>query len=679
MFQTYFDLARRPFASVPSPDDYFPSNSVEAARTSLVRLIEREEGPAIVVGQVGIGKSLLCQLLADSFRHRCRTVVLPSGRLCTRRSLLQVILYQLGLSYRDQDEGELRLTLIDHLTNRSLCPNGILLLVDEADDLPMSLLDELRAITNLMVDNEACVRLVLFGSPRLEEKFTHPRLESFNQRLAGRFYLEPFRTEETRDYIESRISECGADPSEVFTPEAITAIQRATGGIPRLINQVSDHALVLAAADDRLVVDASSIEEAWADLQQLPMPFERGGHSSRIDFPADIIEFGELDSVDGNVAARAEQHLSQIESHIDGADPDDEDYQPLLTELDEIETSTSPDLPGSTPEVTLYFHAPHNPFGDDFEEEELVVDQFTPTNTPGLRPNLMGLSAEAESKGSFESDQDSDSLVTPSAADDVTLGESFVADSDAEAAKTEPADESSPDAYAIAALDLVEAVEDAIHINAMHDQMSEDDSCEYILGEFGVEVIHVAAAADESELGDPMATTGDASAINSIVTEELLCEFEWTANFVDDEEVQSDSETELCQETDVADDACDESVPQDEDPSFVAQSELDIESPPELEPETVSESEPEFESEPDAEPESTSEVSDNDAEMLELVPVAAVSTPEPIERAPEVSASSYHEHMETETERHSAKPEATNTASAHDYRRLFSQLRRPRR
>ena len=372
MFESYFQLQRRPFSSVPSTEQYFAAATIESTRVSLVRLIERQSGPGLVVGAIGTGKSLLCELIAESFRHRCRTIILPSGRLCTRRSLLQVILYGLGLPYRELEEGELRLSLIDHVTNKDVCPNGLLLLVDEADNLPMTLLDELRSMTNLCCEGEPCVQMALFGTPRLEEKFTHPRLDSFNQRIAGRFYLDSFTSDETAQYVTQLFDECGGNANEVFSEGALQAIHSATEGIPRLINQLADHALIMATANSIRHIEGQDVEEAWADLQQLPFPAPTHGISD--DLPADIVEFGQLEDMTDAVG-QAESALDEIEAQMDLVSDEAVEAE-FVTHTNVASQEPPSDNPPDEPEVTLYFHEAHDPFGNDFEEEEVVIDHF---------------------------------------------------------------------------------------------------------------------------------------------------------------------------------------------------------------------------------------------------------------------------------------------------------------
>ena len=390
MFETYFQLQRRPFSSIPTPDQYFPAASIEEARQAVVGIVDRQQGPALVIGGVGLGKSLLCQVVAESFRHRCRTVIFPSGRLCTRRALLQVILYEIGLPYRDQEESELRLSLIDHVTNVDLCPNGLLLLVDEADNLTMALLDELRSLTNLTSVGNAAVRVVLFGGPRLEERFAHPRLESFNQRLSGRFYLEPFTAEETAAYVTQQFADSGGDPEQVFTAEALKSIYKATEGIPRLINQLVDHALIMATANGAPEIDQPEVDEAWADLQQLPFPTHRRTDNTSSELPTDIIEFGQLSDDDADdgfeleaAEAKAESALDVISDQMDIID----------VESESIDDGSTP--PSNEPEVSLYFHEAHDPFGDDFEDEEVVLESFVSPDAMSQRHRRQVASEES--------------------------------------------------------------------------------------------------------------------------------------------------------------------------------------------------------------------------------------------------------------------------------------------
>jgi general secretion pathway protein A len=228
MYEDYFGLCKRPFAAVPRVDQYYAAAAIEAARQTLARCIERAEGPGLVVGPSGTGKTLLCRILAEQFKDTFEAVLLSSGRLSTRRALLQAILFGMGRPYRGMDEGELRLAMVDHLTAGDDCPQGMLLLVDEAHTLPLRLLEEIRMITNLVSGGQARVRLVLAGGSVLEERFASPKLNCFNQRIAARCYLESFNREETEGYIHAQIKWAGGEGPEVIPSDACHAVYQAS-------------------------------------------------------------------------------------------------------------------------------------------------------------------------------------------------------------------------------------------------------------------------------------------------------------------------------------------------------------------------------------------------------------------------------------------------------------------
>src|SRR5262245_28737865 len=219
MYETAFQMAQRPFAAAPTPAAYVRTQTHQAAVENLVRCIERAEGVGLVVGPAGSGKSLLLQLLAAGFRNQFHVALLNSAQLCTRKALLQSILFELKLPYRELDEGELRLSLLQHLEPRDGSSQGLLLLVDEAHTLPQRLLEELRQLTNVVKNGQPRVRLVLAGNASLEERLGNPKLESFQQRLATRCYLSPLTREETLQYVREQIAQTGGNVERLFSPD----------------------------------------------------------------------------------------------------------------------------------------------------------------------------------------------------------------------------------------------------------------------------------------------------------------------------------------------------------------------------------------------------------------------------------------------------------------------------
>lgn len=395
MYESAFGLSDRPFAAAPSARRYFAASAIDAARQTLARCIDRAEGAGIVVGPAGTGKSLLCQVLAEQFRNRFFVALLASGRLETRRALLQAILFELKLPYRCMDEGELRLSLVDYLTAQEIKNAGLLLVIDEAHGLPLRLLEEIHQLTNLVRGGQPRVRVVLSGGAALEEHLGCSKLESFNQRVAARCYLQAFNHTETLGYVRHAISQVGGDADRLFTGDAFDAVHRVTDGVPRLVNQLCDHALLLACAAGVKPLTAAGIEEAWADLQQLPTRWNAAPGVESAS--ADIIEFGSLDEpvVAARIAPETEPRLHAVadDEALFSGEPTQR-IQRIKDRLGTIDEQFQAD--GTTgPEVELVFsQAEINPFDESFEEEELIVDRFIGSRTGPLADAPVVRSAE---------------------------------------------------------------------------------------------------------------------------------------------------------------------------------------------------------------------------------------------------------------------------------------------
>ncbi|MEX2115233.1 MAG: AAA family ATPase [Pirellulales bacterium] len=398
MYEKFFGFTARPFLPAPRADRCHSTQLMECARQTLVRSIERGEGPGLLIGPSGTGKTLLCQLLAQEFADRFAVVQLTSGRLATRAALLQAVLYELGLPYRGMDEGELRLALVDFLEPREGGESGLLLLVDEAQTLPLRLLEEIRLITNLVRDGQPRVRVVLAGSPQLEERFASPKLSAFAQRLAARCYLDALDSQETAAYVRAEIKAVGGDPIQLANDDTLRSVYRASDGIPRLINQVCDHALVLASLGGSRVLSSEAIEEAWADLQQLPTPWSAG---ARATTEGGVIEFGQLDDAADDVPEaipfRSQStkplHLAPTED-LAGAESGEDDERASACRGNSM-------LAGGTrstrfTEVELDFPEFGDPHTEQFEEEEVVLDRY---------PLEVELFADAPRVSSWESRQ----------------------------------------------------------------------------------------------------------------------------------------------------------------------------------------------------------------------------------------------------------------------------------
>lgn len=256
--------------AAPRTQFYHPAQQIDAALKSVERCIRRGEGMALVVGPPGTGKSLLLSMVAEHVRDDFDVALLSGASICTRRGLWQSILAAIGERFRGIDESELRMAIVERIRGLAATGSGLVILVDEAATLPTRLIEELRLLTNVPTPMPA-VHIVLAGGLRLEEMLAGPRMESLAQRIAVRGYLEPLDHAETMAYLRTQTKAAGLEWQKLFAAGSDDAVFTATDGVPRLINQVCDHALVLVAECNRPVTPAD-IAAAWREIQRLPPP-----------------------------------------------------------------------------------------------------------------------------------------------------------------------------------------------------------------------------------------------------------------------------------------------------------------------------------------------------------------------------------------------------------------------
>lgn len=421
--------ASRAFPAHPRLDRYFGSSTSEEARRRLGQCLLRGDGPALLLGAPGVGKSMLIDVLANDLAGKLHVVRLASTQLCTRRALLQAILHGLGGPYRDREEGELRLSLTDLLRDPEATGAGVALLVDEAQSLPTRLLEELRLLTNIAIDGAPRLRLVLAGAHSLDESFTDPSLEAFSQRIAARCYLEPLTREEIGQYVRAHVAAAGGDPDQVLSADAYEALAQASDGLPRLINQVADRALTLATERGDIAIDRQAIGDAWSDLHRLAAPWQAPSSAplaaasspgltavteSALAAEDPGIEFGMLDDEEADALQAEAEAVTALTAEIaarggvwDAGDKlqelpapnapptvEDEDEGPVayafptVTEepvgadehLDELIKELSDDEPYEIDESPELAPSPVastvDPFGESFDEEEVVLDPY---------------------------------------------------------------------------------------------------------------------------------------------------------------------------------------------------------------------------------------------------------------------------------------------------------------
>ena len=294
MYEAHYQLNGRPFNHSPNTECFFAVDYVRDSLSQLVRIVTRGEGVSLVAGPTGTGKSSVCQLLLEHFQFSHQVVYFQHGVFSSRHSFLESVVLGLGLSNSRNSEAQNRAVIREHLYNLDEHPRSLLLIIDDAHQLSPDVLEECRLLTNLIYSGMARVHLVLAGSLKLEDALAHPTLASLNQRVVHRCYLSSLSAMETRTMLGECLVKAGGEPAELFTRDALRKIYEYTEGVPRIIVQLADRAMLLGMKREQAKLDTFDIELAWADLQQLPEPKTQEELAQSSSPASSSIEFGLL-------------------------------------------------------------------------------------------------------------------------------------------------------------------------------------------------------------------------------------------------------------------------------------------------------------------------------------------------------------------------------------------------
>jgi type II secretory pathway predicted ATPase ExeA len=264
LYTQFFGFTERPFTLLPDPDFMYWSDSHKRAYTVLEYGIATRSPLTVVTGEIGAGKTTLIQQLLATLDDDI-SIGLISNAQGGRGDLLRWVLYALGVSAdTDDDYISMFKKFQDFVINEYAEGRHVVLVIDEAQNLSVEALEELRMFTNINSNKDELLQLILVGQPELREIVSSPSLVQFAQRVTATYHLKTLDGEATRAYIRHRLQHVGGTGDE-FSVFASKAIFEETLGVPRLINKMCDLALVYAAAAGRPVVGIDLIRELVAD------------------------------------------------------------------------------------------------------------------------------------------------------------------------------------------------------------------------------------------------------------------------------------------------------------------------------------------------------------------------------------------------------------------------------
>ena len=265
MYERFYQLRERPFALSPDPDYLYPSRVHREALSYLRYGIEGQAGFVVITGEIGSGKTTLLQTLLRGL-DRETTVARLVNTMLEPNELLESILIDFGLEPEPRKPGMLR-QLGEFLVNERGAGRLVLLVVDEAQNLTLPALEEVRMLSNLETEKSKLIQIVLVGQPDLREKLGQPELEQLRQRVTVSYHLGPLDPEDTSAYINHRLRRAAIGAPLEFPADVSAVVHHRSGGVPRLINVICDAVLLFGYGADRRTIDLALAGEALEELE----------------------------------------------------------------------------------------------------------------------------------------------------------------------------------------------------------------------------------------------------------------------------------------------------------------------------------------------------------------------------------------------------------------------------
>lgn len=280
MYLQHFGLSMFPFSTTPDPRFFYPSVKHKEALACLLYAVEQRKGFALVTGEVGAGKSMLCRTALERLGGIADSAMIVHSSL-TPKQFFQAICAELNIGPVSGSKIELIQGIKNYLVERHEMGRTVLLLVDEAQNLPRNVLEEVRLLGNLETSSCKLLQIILVGQPELRRLIATPELRQLNQRLTVKFHLGALSEEDVTAYIAHRLTVAGAADANLFEMDARQQVFRATGGVPRMINVICDQALLQAYISEERTVRLDTVKRVLSEMEgyymDAPAPMRSAG------------------------------------------------------------------------------------------------------------------------------------------------------------------------------------------------------------------------------------------------------------------------------------------------------------------------------------------------------------------------------------------------------------------
>lgn len=266
MYDQYYGLQGRPFQLTPDPHYYFESATHRKALSYLGYGLAQGEGFIVITGDIGAGKTTLVGHLMQTIDPARLTAVKIVSTQVEGDDMLRLAAQHFGLSVDGQSKAATLHQVEGYLYAQARAGRRTLLIVDEAQNLPVSAIEELRMLSNFQLGGQSLLQIFLLGQPEFRDLIKSPELEQLRQRVIATHHLEPMMANEVEPYILHRLAIAGWNGNPAFTPGAFAALYAATGGVPRRLNALASRVLLLGAIEQLHLIDEDVVGAVVADM-----------------------------------------------------------------------------------------------------------------------------------------------------------------------------------------------------------------------------------------------------------------------------------------------------------------------------------------------------------------------------------------------------------------------------
>lgn len=269
MYETFYHLKENPFNITSDPDFFFSSTHHTEAFSHLLYGIKLRKGIIVITGEIGTGKTTLCRTLLNRLDRTVKTALVLNPSFSDLQ-LLQIILKDFGIEKKFFNKHQCINALNEFLLKETVQGHNVILIIDEAQNLGVRQLEQIRLLSNLETDKDKLLQIILVGQPELNEKLRLPELRQLNQRVTVRFHILPLQPSELPQYINHRLtvatSNGHGEKRLEFTHNALQTIYEYSKGTPRMINILCDRALLAGYNSETFCIDEAIIRQCAKEI-----------------------------------------------------------------------------------------------------------------------------------------------------------------------------------------------------------------------------------------------------------------------------------------------------------------------------------------------------------------------------------------------------------------------------